>query len=296
MALFKFLAFALSIGLAAAAAAQNAVTSDPSDIDADYPPAMLELTDLAVDGSRLAGLIYLANGPGPHPTVLLLHGFPGNEKNLDVAQALRRGGWNVAFFHYRGAWGSEGEFTFTNALDDVGAMLEYLRAPGNATLRVDGDRIALVGHSMGGFMAIAGGARDRGVKCITGIAAANFGAMGKAFRENPASAEGLRAYSDGLFMLRGFGGDVGIRDIVDHADAYDLTTLGPALTGRHVLLIAGTRDTSVPISVYNSLIDAFGANDGLSLTGLVLNADHSFSWLRIRLASEITEWLNTNCR
>ena len=39
--------------------------------------------------------------------VLLLHGFPGNEKNLDLAQDLRADGFNVLFFHYRGAWGSE---------------------------------------------------------------------------------------------------------------------------------------------------------------------------------------------
>lgn len=33
--------------------------------------------------------LYVAAGEGPHPTVLLLHGFPGNEQNLDLAQAMR---------------------------------------------------------------------------------------------------------------------------------------------------------------------------------------------------------------
>ena len=45
-------------------------------------------------------------------TVILLHGFPGNERNLDLAQAIRRSGWNAVFFHYRGAWGSGGVFSF----------------------------------------------------------------------------------------------------------------------------------------------------------------------------------------
>ena len=40
-------------------------------------------------------VIYIASGPGPHPTVLMLHGFPGNEKNLDLAYSFRRAGWNV---------------------------------------------------------------------------------------------------------------------------------------------------------------------------------------------------------
>ena len=68
------------------------------------PPRIEELT-IKSHGMRMPGLAYLAAGNGPHPTVLLLHGYPGNEKNLDVAQALRRLGWNVVFFHYRGAWG-----------------------------------------------------------------------------------------------------------------------------------------------------------------------------------------------
>ncbi len=44
--------------------------------DLDAPPGINELT-IINDGDRMSGLIYTANGPGPHPTVLL-HGFPGN--------------------------------------------------------------------------------------------------------------------------------------------------------------------------------------------------------------------------
>ena len=47
-------------------------------------------------------------GAGRRPTVVLLHGLPGNEKNLDLAQAIRRAGWNVVTFNYRGSWGSPG--------------------------------------------------------------------------------------------------------------------------------------------------------------------------------------------
>jgi esterase/lipase len=48
------------------------------------------------------GLLYLAQGKGPHATVLFLHGFPGNEKNIDLAQAVRRAGFNALVFYYRG--------------------------------------------------------------------------------------------------------------------------------------------------------------------------------------------------
>jgi len=52
-------------------------------------PTVRELTFPSF-GHRMTGFSYLAAGAGPHPTILLLHGFPGNEKNLDVAQAKRQ--------------------------------------------------------------------------------------------------------------------------------------------------------------------------------------------------------------
>ena len=65
----------------------------------------MDQLELASMGARLNGSIYLASGPGPHPTAVLLHGLPGNERNFDLAQALRRAGINVLALSYRGAWG-----------------------------------------------------------------------------------------------------------------------------------------------------------------------------------------------
>ena len=59
---------------------------------------------------NLNALLFSAAGPWPHPTVLLLHGLPGNEQNLDLAKSMRRAGWNVLTLHYRGSWGTPGPF------------------------------------------------------------------------------------------------------------------------------------------------------------------------------------------
>ena len=64
-------------------------------------------------------LLFVAGGKGPHPTVILMHGLPGNERNLDLAQAIRRAGWDVLTFTYRGAWGSPGDFSIANAMEDT---------------------------------------------------------------------------------------------------------------------------------------------------------------------------------
>ena len=64
-----------------------AVTSDPSP-DAAYPAGMSAFVIPSGDGAMNA-VMYTAAGAGLHPTLLLLHGFPGNEQNLDLAQAAR---------------------------------------------------------------------------------------------------------------------------------------------------------------------------------------------------------------
>lgn len=130
------------------------VTMDPDVIDANFPASMIPFV-INSCGSKLNAIIYLAQGKGPHPTVVLLHGFPGNKKNLDLAQAIRRTGWNVVFFHYRGDWDSQRDFSRDHCLEDAASALAFLRDETNAgKFGVDVRKIVMVGHSMGGYMAL----------------------------------------------------------------------------------------------------------------------------------------------
>ena len=69
---------------------------------------------------RLLSVLYTAGGAGPHPTVLLLHGIPGCEKNIDLAQELRCAGFHVLLFHYSGSWGSDGDYALKLYFADDG--------------------------------------------------------------------------------------------------------------------------------------------------------------------------------
>ena len=92
------LLFSLSFAPAVFAQSQQAraaVTSDPAP-DKQSPAAM-ETVQVPSHGALLNGIVYVAAGAAPHPVVVLLHGFPGNEKNLDLAQAIRRAGWDVLY-------------------------------------------------------------------------------------------------------------------------------------------------------------------------------------------------------
>ena len=267
------------------------IAGDPFAAHPDFPPSLMEL-NFDSHGDRLNGHAYLANGEGPHPTVVLLNGFPGNERNLDLAQDLRSNGFNVLFFHYRGAWGSEGTYSFTHVIEDVAAATDYLRANAE-TYRTDPNKLILIGHSMGGFAALEAAARDDRIACVAGIAPANIGPLADASAER---AAGFAAYADTMQMLSGLTGENAIAEITANREAFDTRLLAPKLSGKSVLLIGGDKDTSVPAdTVINPLIAAYEAEQGIDLTAKILSGDHSFSWSRQELIGEIVDWAES-CR
>ena len=71
----------------------RAVVADPAR-DKEHP-ADLAAFQLDIAGSKVNAILYTASGAQPHPTLLFLHGFPGNETNIDLLQAVRRAGWNA---------------------------------------------------------------------------------------------------------------------------------------------------------------------------------------------------------
>jgi predicted alpha/beta-fold hydrolase len=78
----------------------TAIFTDPP-ADAAHPAKMTVL-HIPSHGVLINGIAYQPAGAGLHPTLVICHGLPGNEKNLDLAQAVRRAGWNVITFNYRG--------------------------------------------------------------------------------------------------------------------------------------------------------------------------------------------------
>ena len=150
MRIRKLIAFGL-IATLQIAQANDPATMDPEQVDPEHPPSFGE-DSFRIEGDRVNALWLYPNGPGPFPVIVSLHGFPGNEKNLDTAQALRRAGFVVLFFHYRGAWGSGGNFSFANARDDVDAAVEYVKSYCNGDCKdapINPEKIGLFGHIAG---------------------------------------------------------------------------------------------------------------------------------------------------
>lgn len=285
---FNSLLFALLLILSGCAT-KSVIQRDPVQIDKSHPPAMIDL-NFDSHGDRLNGILYQANGAGPHPTVVLLHGYPGNEKNLDLAQSMRRAGFNVLFFHYRGAWGSGGDFSFTHVIEDVGSAISYLRAQADE-YRVDAESILLIGHSMGGFAALQGAANDPDIKCVVGIAPADFGLAADLIQANPEMGKGFASGADGLTMLRGWSGDIVLEELKNNRSAFSLIDLAPKLNNKHVLLIAGDKDTAVAPDIFHKpMVAAYESQADIKLTHTIIPGDHAFSYSRIQLIETVLDW------
>ena len=146
-----FIALILFISSNASAQSDSVVLKDIT-WDKDSPAGSTELF-IPSSNNLLAGLIYRANGVQKHPTLLLLHGYPGNERNLDIAQVVRAHGWNVIYFDYRGSWGSQGKFSFKNCVEDVVNVVAFCKKYQDS-LKIDTSNIVLFGHSMGGWVCL----------------------------------------------------------------------------------------------------------------------------------------------
>lgn len=284
--------FVTALALSLNTDASFAETSPSPEV---VPASITELTIIS-DGKRMPGHLYQASGKGPHPTAIMLHGYPGNEKNLDVAQALRKAGWNALFFHYRGAWGSEGEFSFSGAEQDVQVVIDYAQQSETAKrLRIDPDKLSLVGHSMGGHMAVAGILDNQSIKCAVAHDGANMGAGGTGLFSDEQSTQLWSDYSDTLFMLNGWSGKKAVAEISQRGTQLDLVGRAKNINQRAVHLIAADTDV-IPIDTHiKPLHEALGQHSSKASYELI-DDDHSFSNSREQLINSTLNFLDNNCK
>jgi uncharacterized protein len=268
-----------------------------SDVGFDRPshpafPASLVPIRMESGGVRLNGVAYVPSGAGPHPGVLLLHGLPGFERNLDLAQAFRLAGWTSMVVHYRGAWGSGGSFSFANVLKDARAAVEHLRSTEmRGQLRIDPDRVALVGHSMGGWASLMIGATTDVVGAAS-IAGFNLGAVAAAIQAETGRLDALVAtFAPQMGPLAGTDARALFEEAARAGDAWDVRSRAGRYAGRPVLLLAATRDDEVPVDVHHMPMANALREVGSRLTERIVDTDHAFSDRRVELAGITTDWL-----
>lgn len=250
-----------------------------------HPAAMMALA-IPSGATALNAVLYTAAGAAPHPTVLLLHGFPGNEQNLDLAQAMRRAGWNVLTLHYRGSWGTPGTFSFAHVLEDADAALAWLRSPAGQAAGVDGSHIVVVGHSMGGMATAYEAGHDRAI-----VGAGLISAAGMNLFTGP-KAEMIKALGDEygaatMHTLAGTTPEALYEEVMANPAAFTLNSYAAGAARTRLLVVSSDDGLQ---SVDDSFAAAVTASGGSPIR-VHLVTDHSYSDLRIALETVVVKWL-----
>lgn len=227
---------------------------------------------------KLLGTLFLGRDDTPKPTALLLHGIPGIEKNYDIAHALRDTGWNSLIFHYRGSWGSEGDYLLETIPDDVQAALDALS--GGAYPQVNPQQIGMIGHSLGGWAAVLAAARDSRIKAV-----AVYGAVTDP-RSLPFDAK--MAETEFTPWLRGITPQAFEEQWRRLDERFIPVEQVARIAPRRLLILHGGADTITPVEQAEILYRRAGEPRQLILHP---EANHSFTWHRPWLREQILKWL-----
>ncbi len=242
---------------------------------------IVENVSFESEGFRLLGRVYRPNTPGRFPAVTLCHGYPGDTKNMDLAEELALNDIAVLIFYYRGAWGSEGNYSFRGLDPSTRDAVEHLLTQPF----VDPLRVGLIGHSLGAVPLAKRLSDDPRLK--TGVFMS--------------PAADLRAFAEGealetvvsIFLSMGEGKLRGLNaDLIRSELPWLLENLNPVETIRGartpVMVVAGSNDTVTPPELCRSLYEAAGEPKKWVL---IDGADHSFTEHRIPLIKTVLEWL-----
>jgi pimeloyl-ACP methyl ester carboxylesterase len=285
-------AAALIAAFACAARAQVLMT--PAAVYSDPPkdkahPARLESLQIMSRAQPMNAVFYLASGASPRPTVLLLHGEPGNEQNLDLAQAIRRAGWNVLTLHYRGSWGSGGTFSIKHSIEDSEIAITFLRDPVViAKYNLLPGRIVVAGHSLGGFLAAKAGSTDSSFMGVAILAGWDLG------HDAPAMAKWTPAQVDDEFddtpgRVVGADGKSIVAEAVAHQHDWSFESFTKGLARNRVLIITPRDEDHESNLKLAADLKAMKA----TVTAVDIDTDHPFSDSRIALETAFIIWLQT---
>jgi hypothetical protein len=232
----------------------------------------------------LLGRLYRPDDESVYPAVAICHGFPGDTKNMDLAEELALNGVAVLVFYYMGAWGSGGEFRLTNLVPSTSVAVKYLRGLDF----VDPNRVGLIALSMGAVPLTKCMSVDPSIK--TGVL------MSPASDLKPWSQE---PYLDNIVPVFLKVADSKLAGWTEEKLRQDVkvtaSELNPIETVTEIyaplMVVLGTNDTvTTPLDI-RRLYEA--ANEPKKLVEIE-GADHEFSEHRIPLQKVVIDWVSTH--
>jgi len=228
-------------------------------------------------GQRLFGMTHAPEGQGPHPAVLLHHGFTGDRIEshfllVKMARRLAASGYFAMRFDFRGSGESEGLFkdvTIPGEIDDAKVALAWLRSQPD----VDPARVVLLGISMGGAVAATVAGEDTEVVglILWSAVASPAELINMAVASEEQVPPPLGPQPDGTFDAGGhlIGPDF-VKTIGEVKPLESIRQFhGP------VLILHGTKDPTVPPEHADRYLKAAGSERAVRYW--IEGADHTYS-------------------
>lgn len=204
-------------------------------------------------GEKYLGDIYLREyfPKVPKPSsnaVLFLHGYPGSQKNYDLAEELALKGFRCFVMHYRGAWKSKGQYSLYGNLKDSEMVLEHIQSEGYKK-----ENINLIGASWGGFMAMMLLVRHTSLRKIILLAPfINLSSHPEAFEKGVDFLASITKPS-----IQNYERQALASDLKRLLEEYNPLPKLSGINGSKVLIIHGANDTICPIKYSMELKSMF---------------------------------------
>jgi len=256
--------------------------------------------NLRSNGNRLDAKLYQAEKVISPPTLILLHGFPGNANSpYGLADKLAINGINVLVFNYEGSFNSEGTFSWENCMNDIGEAISFLKQEKNIEqFAIDTSKIIVCGCSIGAALALSAAVHNSEIKKIIAVVGGNdlsiyLQKMKKdsvfrtALEKRIASAaipngpiKGDSAYIHNYFNL-----------IIPNYEYFDIIKNADRFSNKNILFITAWLDTTVPMEEFIIPVYRYLKNMSPELVSIkAFETDHYFTNKRDELANSIADW------
>lgn len=259
---------------------QNFELFEDVENDPEFPAFNEELI-LNIDGDSIAAYAFVANGEERKETIVLAHGFPGFDNNFDLAHILRRNGYNVIHFNYRGAWGSQGDFMYSNCLEDLNAVIGFITdSLMSRALRIQIDNITILGRSFGGGVGLIAGSQNELVKKIIAVSSANYGTRLQKYKTVEEMGSYQRYMKKQIMINTDI--DLFLEELLSNQDEFNVVAYKKFLASKKVLFI---EDSDRNDAWINQLETG---------TFLKIKSNHGFIDKRVEMTKAILSWLYEN--
>jgi uncharacterized protein len=163
-------------------------------------------------------------------------------------------------------------------------VLAYVRTPAVAArLQIDPARLVIMGHSMGGWVTAVTGARDPALIGVALISAADMSALSHA-----PEAIRVKTARDNMETLAGVTAESLAAQFLQLGDSVSFAAAAPGLASRPLLVLSAD-DGLAPGA--DALVAAVQHAGGRQVTAIHVATDHTWDTSRIRLETEVLDWL-----